>query len=121
MFTQLLPGKDFDGALYVAVALLRRGEPGRAERIIEATEHTARSTSRNVDEHALLNWIDVMTDFDDVDRAEPLVHTLQDPEVPAAAWQRLAEPSRPRATSTASTPLSTTSHNPRRNSGHAWR
>ncbi|MEU0878060.1 hypothetical protein ABZ345_05640 [Lentzea sp. NPDC005914] len=91
VFTQLLPGKDFDGALYVAFALLRRGENDRAERVIEATEHAARSTSRNVDERALLQWIDVMTDFGDVDRAEPLVRTLQDPEIRAAAWQRLAE------------------------------
>lgn len=91
VFRHLLPNKDFDGALSVAIAFLRRTEPARAERIIEATEHASRSTSPNTDEHKLLQWIDVMTDFGDVDRAEPLARSLQNPEIRSAAWQRLAD------------------------------
>nr|AEF32103.1 hypothetical protein [uncultured bacterium AB1650] len=90
-FRLLLPEKHFSGALAVAFAFLRRGESNRAERIIEATEHAARSTSPSSDERALLRWIDVMTDFGDVDRAETAASFLQDPEIRSAAWQRLAE------------------------------
>jgi hypothetical protein len=91
VLTHLLPNRNFDGAFSVAASFLHHAELDRAERLIEATEHTARSTSPNRDERALLRWIDVMTDFGDLDRAEPVVRSLQDPEIRSAAWQRLAE------------------------------
>ncbi|XVS61801.1 hypothetical protein ACQPYE_26345 [Actinosynnema sp. CA-299493] len=87
----LLPGGDFDGVLSVAAAFLRRGESKRAERLIEATEQAARSIPSDTDEHKMLKWVDVMIDFGDVDRAEPIVRSLQNVEIRAAAWQRLTE------------------------------
>ncbi|WP_157529573.1 hypothetical protein [Nocardia sp. NRRL S-836] len=90
-FTHLLPTGDFTGALSVATALLRRDERDQAERLLEAIEQAARSTSSDADERALLRWIDVMADFRDFDRAEAEVRPLQDAEIRSAAWERLAE------------------------------
>lgn len=91
VFNHLLPNEDFQGALSVAVAFLRRGEPDRAERLVEASEQAARSALPRANERTLLHWIDVMTDFGDVDRADPVVRSIQDPEIRDAAWHRLAE------------------------------
>ncbi|WP_147455101.1 hypothetical protein [Saccharothrix australiensis] len=90
-FSRILPEKDFSGVLAVAMALCRRAETDRAERLVDAIEEAARSTSTDIDERVLLRWIDVLTDFGDLDRAEPLAHSLKDSDLRAAAWQRLAE------------------------------
>ncbi|GAA0259148.1 hypothetical protein GCM10010492_70170 [Saccharothrix mutabilis subsp. mutabilis] len=91
VFSELLPCGHFVGTLSVAVAFLRRTDTDRALRVLEATEQAARSASPDIDEGRLLGWIDVMVDFGDVDRAEPLVRSLQDAEIRAAAWERVAE------------------------------
>ncbi|MBW4721495.1 hypothetical protein [Saccharothrix obliqua] len=91
VYAELLPNGDFGGALAVAATFLRHGDTDRALAVIEATEQAARSTSSDVDERSILQWIDVMTDFRDVDRAEPLARSLRDADIRAAAWERVAE------------------------------
>jgi hypothetical protein len=91
VFAEMLPSGHFGGALSVARGLLRQADTDRAVRILEATEQAARTASPDVDELGLLRWIDVLTDFGDVDRAEPLALSLQDTEISAAAWERIAE------------------------------
>ncbi|WP_157440247.1 hypothetical protein [Actinokineospora inagensis] len=88
---ELVPHEDATGILSVAVAYLRGEHTDRAVQLLETVEHTTRSTRPEVNEQQQLNWIDVMTDFQDFSRAEATAHSLQDPAIKAASWERIAE------------------------------
>ncbi|MBM7776534.1 hypothetical protein JOD54_006738 [Actinokineospora baliensis] len=87
----LLPSGVFHESLLVAAELLHHSELDRAQRMLEEIEHAVRSASPTRDENRLSAWIGIMADFGDLDRAEPVAHSLRDSEIRAAAWERLAE------------------------------